>query len=137
MEDKPDINSQLFSQHHDFLKAHLNISFHDAFFPYIKIPVRYILPASQVVKINPATNSIIEVSNWYQGTPLGMRPIITIGEVNGIMLAHTMMELSGVFKLLLIIMNAKMMGMVMGNISDCASCGSSFITLPMAANKEA
>ena len=106
------------SGNYDFLKAHLNISFHEAFLPYIKIPVRYILPASQVVKINPATNSTIEVSNWYQGTPLGMRPIITMGEVNGIMLAQTITELSGVLRLLVKMMNAKMMGMVMGNISD-------------------
>ena len=38
---------------------------------------------------------------------------------------------------LVIIINDKMIGIVMGSISDCASCGSSLITLPIAANREA
>ena len=64
-----------------------------------------------------------------------MRPIITIGDVKGIILAHTIVLLSGVFRLDERMINPKMIGIVMGSISDCASCASSLTTLPTAANK--
>ena len=36
----------------------------DFFFPYIKIPVLYILPASQVVNRNPRINNTIDNKIW-------------------------------------------------------------------------
>ena len=46
------------------------------------------------------------------------RPIITIGDVNGIMLAQTITGLSGLSILEDIIINANMIGIMIGNISD-------------------
>jgi len=91
-----------------------------------------------VVNIKPATNEIMDTAICQPGTlPDGMRAIITIGEEKGIILPQTEMGASGLPAAVVIIMNDKMMGIVMGSISDCASCGSSFTTLPTAANNEA
>ena len=73
----------------------------------------------------------------HHGTPNGILINITMGDVNGIILDHTIIVLSGVLRLLDIMIKAKMIGMVIGSINDCASWGSSLITLPMAANNEA
>lgn len=91
-----------------------------------------------VVKINPITSESIETNICQPGTlPDGMRAIITIGEENGMILPQTAIGESGLPTAVAIITNERMMGIVMGNISDCASCGSSFTTLPTAANSEA
>ena len=99
------------------------------------MPVRYILPASQVVNINPPIRDSIETAICQNGGDEANRPIITIGDVSGIMLAQTITGASGLSILADIIKNANMMGITIGNINDCASCGSSFTTLPTAANK--
>ena len=61
--------------------------------------MRYILPASHVVKIKPTISNAIERNNCHQGTnsgtPFAIRPIITIGDVNGIMLPQNAIGLSG------------------------------------------
>ena len=102
------------------------------------MPVRYIFAASNVVSIKPAINEIIDTAICHAGTlPDGIRAIITIGEENGIMLPQTEMGASGFPAAVVIITNDKIIGIVMGNINDCASCGSSFTTLPTAANNEA
>ena len=102
------------------------------------MPVRYILAASIVVRIKPATKESIDTTICHAGTlPDGIRAIITMGDEKGIMLPHTERGESGLPTAVVIMMNDKMMGIVMGNIRDCASCGSSFTTLPTAANKDA
>src|SRR5665213_2678886 len=86
--------------------------------------------------MNPTTSESIETIICHAGTfPDGIRPIITIGEEKGIMLPQTEMGASGFPTAVVIITKDKMMGIVIGNINDCASCGSSFTTLPTAANK--
>ena len=71
------------------------------------------------------------------GTPFAILPIMTMGEQNGIMLPQTAVGLFGVLTLVLRMTKERMIGMVIGNINDWASCGSSFTTLPTAANKDA
>lgn len=69
--------------------------------------------------------------------PEGILAIITIGEENGIRLPQTANEESGLAAAVVIIINDKIIGIVIGNMSDWASCGSSFTTLPTAAKSEA
>ena len=91
-----------------------------------------------VVKINPAIKDIIDTASCHAGTPPdGILAIITIEEENGIILAHTEIGASGFAAAVVIIIKDKMIGIVMGSIKDCASCGSSLTTLPTAANKAA
>ena len=71
------------------------------------------------------------------GTPYGILAIITIGELNGIILDQTASDPPGSCMAMDMIRKEKMIGMVMGNKSDWASCGSSFTTEPTAANREA
>ncbi len=91
-----------------------------------------------VVRTKPAMREIIETAICHTGTlPEGILAIITIGEENGTILPHTDIGASGFPTAVDIMMKDKIMGIVIGNINDCASCGSSFTTLPTAANKEA
>ena len=91
-----------------------------------------------MVSIKPAISESIDTMICHAGTlPDGIRAIITIGDEKGIMLLQTERGESGLPTAVVIMMNDRMIGMVMGNIRDCASCGSSFTTLPTAANKEA
>ena len=90
-----------------------------------------------MVKINPAINKAIDRPNCHHGTvlgtPNGILAIITIGELNGMMLAHTARELDG-FEIVGVIKAIEnMMSMVIGKLNDCASLISSLIALPMAA----
>ena len=80
----------------------------------------------------------MDTATCQNGTlPEGMRAIITIGEEKGIILPQTESGASGLPAAVVIIIKDKIIGIVIGNISDCASCGSSFTTLPTAANKDA
>ena len=91
-----------------------------------------------VVSTKPTTRESIETINCQAGTlPEGILAIITIGDEKGIILPQTAIGASGFPAAVVMIINDKMMGIVIGNISDCASCGSSFTTLPTAANSEA
>lgn len=91
-----------------------------------------------VVKMNPATSESIDTMISQAGTlPVGMRAIITIGDEKGIMLPQTANAESGLATAVVIMINDKIMGMVIGSIRDCASCGSSFTTLPTAAKRDA
>ena len=123
-----------------FLNAHFIISFQLGFLPYINIPVRYILAANQVVNMNPAINKTMERPNCHQGTvtgtPNGIRAIITMGELKGMMLAHTASELPGFEMAGVINAMENITSMVMGKLSDCASLMSSLMALPMAAYRE-
>ena len=78
--------------------------------------------ANQVVNIKPAISNTIDKPNCHQGTvlgtPKGIRAIITIGELNGIMLAQTAMELLGLDIAGVINAIEKMISMVMGKLSD-------------------
>lgn len=102
------------------------------------MPVLYIFAASIVVSIKPAIRDSIETAICQAGTlPEGILAIITMGDENGIILPQTDIGASGFPTAVDMIMKDKIIGIVIGNINDCASCGSSFTTLPTAANKEA
>ena len=90
------------------------------------------LAGARLMRADLGGANLAHARNLVQGQLFG-----TIGEVNGIRLAHTIILLSGVFRLLIMIIKPKTMGIVIGSISDCASWGSSLITLPIAANREA
>lgn|GEM_PF-6873654 len=87
--------------------------------------------------MNPATNEAIDSANCQNGTPDGILAIITIGDEKGIILAHTAIGVSGFAAADIIITKDKIIGIVIGSINDWASCGSSFTTLPTAANNAA
>ena len=70
------------------------------------------------------------------GTPNGILAIITIGELKGMMLVHTAIGLDGFDIAGVINAMEKMISIVIGKLSDCASLMSSLIALPMAAYKE-
>jgi hypothetical protein len=57
-----------------------------------------------------------------------------MGELNGMILAQNANGVFGFWVTILVIRYEKIIGMVIGNIKLCASCGSSFTTLPTAAN---
>ena len=79
----------------------------------------------------------IDSPNCHQGTvlgtPNGILAIITMGELKGMILAHTATGLDGLEIVGVIKAIEKMMSMVMGKLSDCASRISSLMALPMAA----
>ena len=56
-----------------------------------------------------------------QGTPNGILPIMMMGDVNGMMLVHTAILLPGLLRTLFNITKEKIIGMVIGSISACAS----------------
>ena len=66
------------------------------------------------------------------GTPNGIRAIITIGELNGMILAQTANGLVGLAMAALIMAIERITSMVMGKLSDWASRISSFTALPIA-----
>ena len=68
--------------------------------------------------MNPPTSESIEAAICQNGGEEANLPIITIGDVNGIMLAQTITGLSGLSILEDIIINANMIGIMIGNISD-------------------
>ena len=89
------------------------------------MPVLYILPASHVVSMKPPIRLSMEVANCQlgtvPGTPNGIRPIMMMGDVNGMMLVHTAKLLPGLLNTLFNITKEKIIGMVMGSMSACAS----------------
>ena len=54
------------------------------FLPYIKIPTRYIFAATHTIAINDTYNNTNESIISHVAIPNGIRAIITIGAVNGI-----------------------------------------------------
>ena len=74
-----------------------------------------------MVNIKPIIRETMDKANSQNGGPEGILDIITIGEVNGIMLAHTIIWLSGVSRLLDMIIKPNMIGIMIGSIRDCAS----------------
>ena len=93
-----------------------------------------------MVNIKPAIRDAIDKPNCHHGTvlgtPKGIRAIITIGELNGIMLAQTAKELLGLAIAGVINAMEKIISMVIGKLNDCASLISSLMALPIAAYKE-
>ena len=69
----------------------------------------------------PKTNKLMESTNCQTGTPNGIRDNITIGDVNGTILAITEMVLSGLLAEEVIIINPTIMGKVTGRVNCCAS----------------
>ena len=78
-----------------------------------------------MVNIKPAINNAIDKPNCHHGTvfgtPKGIRAIITIGELKGIILDHTAIGLEGFDMAGVIKAMEKMTSMVMGKLRDCAS----------------
>ena len=70
------------------------------------------------------------------GTPKGIRAIITIGELKGIMLAQTASGLPGFAIVGAIKKIEKITSIVIGKLNDCASLISSLMALPIAAYNE-
>ena len=60
---------------------------------------------------------------------------MTMGALKGMILAQTASGPAESCTAIVIITKEKIIGSVMGSISDCASWGSSFTALPTAANK--
>ena len=91
--------------------------------------------------MNPPIKLSMEAANCQYGTvpgtPKGILPIMMMGEVKGMMLVQTAKGLPGLLRTDCRMTKEKMMGMVMGNINCWASCGSSLMTLPMAAKRDA
>ena len=80
----------------------------------------------------------MERASCHTGTPPeGMRDIMTMEDENGIILDHIAMGVSGLAAAAVAMIKDRTIGIVIGSISDCASWGSSFTTLPTAANREA
>ena len=66
-----------------------------------------------------------------------MRDIITTGDVKGMILAQVARVLLGSLMELIMIMMARMIGIIIGNVRLCASLASSFTALPTAAKRAA
>ena len=90
--------------------------------------------------MKPAISNTMDNPNCHQGTvlgtPKGIRAIITMGELNGMILAQTATGLPGLAMVGAIKKMEKMTSMVMGKLNDCASRISSLIALPIAAYNE-
>src|SRR5699024_6089216 len=54
------------------------------FFPYIRIPTRYIFAPTQTTARMDSTKMRMEMVTSHQGTPKGIRINMTMGEVRGI-----------------------------------------------------
>ena len=90
--------------------------------------------ATQVVNKNPQTINSMESTNCHVGTPKGIRIIMAIGDVNGIMDNQMDSELSGLL-IMKLCARAKVniSGRVMGIINCCVSVSLSTAE-PTAAN---
>lgn len=83
--------------------------------------------------INVPTNNPTDKISCHVGTPYEILAIITIGEVKGIMEPQNESELSGCWKVLIIINKPIINGMVIGKINCCVSVSLSTAE-PTAAN---
>ena len=66
------------------------------------------------------------------GTPNGIRAVITMGELKGMILAQTAKEPEGLDNAEVMSTIEIMMSIVTGKLSDCASRTSSLMALPIA-----
>ena len=93
-----------------------------------------------MVNIKPAINNAIDKPSCHHGTvlgtPKGTLDIITMGELNGIILVQTAIGLDGFDMAGVIKAIENMMSIVIGKLNDWASLISSLIALPIAAYKE-
>ena len=99
------------------------------------MPIRYILPANHVVKINVNIRTVIESNISQLLTPKGSLTIIIIGEVNGIILNQKASVPSGLSIIGCIKIKDKISGIVTGSINCCVSDSASTAD-PTAANNE-
>ncbi len=100
------------------------------------MPVRYTLAAIQTNPINVITIRNIERKICQYGTPKGIRAIITIGEVKGIIENQKAIELSGFCMVPMATIRASIIGIVTGSINCCVSVSLSTAE-PIAAKTEA
>lgn len=76
---------------------HFQISFKVALFPYIKIPTRYIFPATKIINIVVPKSNPMDRAICQAGTPKGILAIMATGEVNGMMDSQKPSGPSGLF----------------------------------------
>ena len=67
-------------------------------------------PASQLVKIKPTINKTIDKPNSHKGGSKGSLPIITMGDVNGMIEHQNASELSGFSSMVCRAINEKING---------------------------
>lgn len=92
------------------------------FLPYINIPTRYILADSHIIPKNDTYRSTTESSDCHTGMPNGMRAIITMGEVKGMIEVHKASPELGSCTTLIDMIRARMMGTIATVCSCEASC---------------
>ena len=102
----------------------------------MRIPVLYIFAAIQTKPRNVTTINIIEMAICHIGTPNGMRAIITIGEVSGIIEHQNESELSGFCMVPIATIRARIIGIVTGSINCWVSVSLSTAD-PIAAKTDA
>jgi hypothetical protein len=88
----------------------------DPFFPYIRIPIRYILPDIHTQNIAASANKTKDSIICQAGGPKARRAGITIGEKSGKIEAQTANELFGTLMATNMIYNASITGIVIGNV---------------------
>ena len=115
---------------------HCHSSSHDGRLPCMRMPTRNIFAASHVVSVNVRYSTVSEVIISHVGMPKGMRAIITIGEVNGIIEHHTARGELGSLNTDIITIIDTMMGIMMMVLYCCPSCTESTAE-PAAAYSEA
>ena len=115
---------------------HFHSSFNVGFLPCMRIPTRYILPANHTTTANVAMSIPSDRAISHVGMSYGMRAIITIGDVSGIIENQNASSDVGSLMTESITNRLRMMGMVTGVCNCCASCGLS-TDEPMAANRAA
>jgi hypothetical protein len=100
------------------------------------MPVRYILAASQVQARKVRISKITEANIWGAGgKPNGIRAIITMGDVRGMIENQTASFPEGFRKVLIMISSPMTNGIITGNMNCCVSVSLSQAA-PMAANNE-
>ena len=86
------------------------------------MPTLYMRDATHVVSRKPATRKKADKASCHPGTPKGIRIIIAMGDVNGIIDSHTDNELSGLWiTKFMEMMRVKTSGSVMGSMNCCVS----------------
>lgn len=115
---------------------HFHSSLNDGLLPWMSIPTRYILPAAHAMMMNVPMSSPNERSISQAGMSYGMRAIITMGDVSGIIENQNAISDVGSLMTDNITNRLRMMGIVIGVCNCCASCGVSTAE-PTAANNAA
>jgi len=106
------------------------------FWPWMRMPIRYTLPATQTIPMDELSRMSMEMICCHQLISKGILDIITTGEVSGIIDAQTARPELGCSMVVTIMTMEMIMGMEIGNIRVWTS-PSSVAAAPMAANCDA